>query len=447
MSEAKHDAEPRAQRIERPTADDGMAATSHSTACCGLCALRSGTAPRARKQRAETVFYDSSTARRSLLGALHYCVACPGWAMATSERVVYSRWDMYALSELPAQCCANLCCEREGDWTPPPDPTTFKSPDGAKRGDDDACCACKVPCGRTLDHFDADIIVDASAHQTLCQICRGEGDVVLYRKAGGDLSDPDELFVMTDVVRPFDVFNRMTFELSKINLKDAAAQGVGARMGATVRDHDARVFPAPPFRAATEVVFYDSLAARRTVLGALHNADCCCPPIYKLTSERVLYTEWDYWHLLDEPSCCCAYAARGCTRECCCAIGAADAAVERAKARARAVAVERERGALGRCCAVPVGRTAHFFDLDIVVDVRAHQGCWQLCLNEGSMQFGRLQGGDASHDAKTHQFFNMHNVPEVFAYFDDFSYELSQLDLSNYRGNAMRNDIVAGARL
>ena len=96
---------------------------------------------------------------------------------------------------------------------------------------------------------------------------------------------------------------------------------------------------------------------------------------------------------------------------------------------------------------MPVGRTAHFFDLDIVVDVRAHQGCWQLCLNEGSMQFGRLQGGDASHDAKTHQFFNMHNVPEVFAYFDDFSYELSQLDLSNYRGNAMRNDIVAGARL
>ena len=47
LSEAKHDAEPRAQRIERPTADDGMAATSHSTACCGLCALRSGTAPRA----------------------------------------------------------------------------------------------------------------------------------------------------------------------------------------------------------------------------------------------------------------------------------------------------------------------------------------------------------------------------------------------------------------
>ena len=69
---------------------------------------------------------------------------------------------------------------------------------------------------------------------------------------------------------------------------------------------------------------------------------------------------------------------------------------------------------------------------------------------EGALKAGErffARGGDASHDAKTHQFFNMHNVPAVFAYFDDFSYELSQLDLSNYRGNAMRNDIVAGARL
>ena len=49
------------------------------------------------------------------------------------------------------------------------------------------------PCGRTLDTFDAEIIVDASAHQTCCQICRNEGDLVLYRKAGADLSDGDTL--------------------------------------------------------------------------------------------------------------------------------------------------------------------------------------------------------------------------------------------------------------
>ena len=31
---------------------------------------------------------------------------------------------------------------------------------------------------------------------------------------------------------------------------------------------------------------------------------------------------------------------------------------------------------------------------------------------------------------------------KVFSLFDDFSWELSQLDLKNYRQNAMRNDIA-----
>ena len=97
-----------------------------------------------------------------------------------------------------------------------------------------------MPCGRTLDTFDADIIVDASAHQTLCQICRGEGDLVLYRKAGVDLSDPSEVFVVTDVVKPFDVFNEVTFELSKINLRGATAAALGQRMGATIWNFDVR---------------------------------------------------------------------------------------------------------------------------------------------------------------------------------------------------------------
>ena len=34
---------------------------------------------------------------------------------------------------------------------------------------------------------------------------------MLYRKAGADLSDPSEVFVMPDVVKPFDVFNEVSF--------------------------------------------------------------------------------------------------------------------------------------------------------------------------------------------------------------------------------------------
>ena len=106
---------------------------------------------------------------------------------------------------------------------------------------------------------------------------------------------------MTDVVRPFDVFNEVTFELSKIDLQGATTQALGARMGATVRSFDARMNAdgAPPsafkgWRGEREHVFFDSDSARRTCLGAACNHDVCCPPVYKVTSERVLFTEFDW---------------------------------------------------------------------------------------------------------------------------------------------------------
>ena len=83
-------------------------------------------------------------------------------------------------TKAPGICCA-ACCDcggEDADWLPP-DPVVIRTPD-------EHSGTCSVPCGRTLDTFDAEIIVDASAHQTLCQICRGEGDIVLYRKAAAD---------------------------------------------------------------------------------------------------------------------------------------------------------------------------------------------------------------------------------------------------------------------
>lgn len=126
------------------------------------------------------------------------------------------------------------------------------------------CLDIQVPCGRQVDTFDSDIIVDVSAHQTLCQVCRGEGDVVLYRKAGADLSDSSHTFVMPDVVLPFDVFSDLTFELSKINLRGATADALGRRMGARIWDLDARAPHGMEARSAwrgdQEVVHYDSQA-------------------------------------------------------------------------------------------------------------------------------------------------------------------------------------------
>jgi hypothetical protein len=70
-----------------------------------------------------------------------------------------------------------------------------------------------LPFGPQLDSYDAQIISDVSAHQTLLQMCRGEGDIVIHRLQGGDLSDGNEIQVMSDVPEVFNVFSAMTFEL------------------------------------------------------------------------------------------------------------------------------------------------------------------------------------------------------------------------------------------
>merc|ERR1712224_758091 len=87
----------------------------------------------------------------------------------------------------------------------------------------------------------------------------------------------------------------------------------------------------------------------------------------------------------------------------------------------------------GRNCVCPTGRSAFFFDIDILVDIGAHQRCVQVCLNEGDLLIHRLEGADEDNDD---QIFVVKNVPEVFSLFDDFSCQLSQMDLSHYRQSA-----------
>jgi hypothetical protein len=147
--------------------------------------------PRMLRNRNENVFYNSAKAKRSLCGIWHYGVSCPGWNKLTDKRFVYSRWE----------------------WSKCP------------------CLGINYPSGRELDTFDSDIVVDMSAHQSCLQICRGEGDLVVFRLEGGDLSDSDEVFYVTDVPNVFEVYSKLTFELSKMNLRDAASMGLGTRMG------------------------------------------------------------------------------------------------------------------------------------------------------------------------------------------------------------------------
>ena len=168
------------------------------------------------------------------------------------------------------------------------------------------------------------------------------------------------------------------------------------------------------------------------------------PSRYKITSERVVFTDWEYWYPCDSPSTlCCAplYCARGVARECCCALGSSVHAYDRVVARRAAAAAARDTKRSCACCALPVGRSAEYFDLDIVLDIQAHQSCFQLCVNEGDLKFGRLQGADASNDSAAEAFFVLKNAPEAFGLFDDLSFEFSKLDLTAFRRGALVNDM------
>ena len=122
--------------MERPPPSSGFS-------CFGCCAGDAPAHATRYKGRDERVFYDSARAKRSLAGRLHHCMACPGWSKATSERVVYSRWNLVPLCKLPSvmagQCCGCCCCApAEADWLPPPDPARIQTASTPSGGDD--CC-------------------------------------------------------------------------------------------------------------------------------------------------------------------------------------------------------------------------------------------------------------------------------------------------------------------
>ena len=159
--------------------------------------------------------------RRSLAASVHACV--------------------HALSQL---CILPVCRSVVTAWTPTPShpPQGWNKVTNLRvaysRWEKTSCLGVECLNGRQLDTFDTDIIVDLSAHQTILQICRGEGDVIIHRLQG-DVSDTSPTFVLSDVPSLFDVFQELTFDLAQVNLKELARKGLGKRMGAVVWDRPA----------------------------------------------------------------------------------------------------------------------------------------------------------------------------------------------------------------
>ena len=259
----------------------------------------------------------------------------------------------------------------------------------------------------------------------------------------------------SDVPDVYSVFGGLSLELAKLNLRDAAALGLGNRMGATVHDHDTRfgmLGNDENGNAMGEHIFYDSVTAKRTLLGGCCHSDCFFPPVYKITSERIMYVEWDVWHPCDDwfVSCLCwpKYCLSATMRDLCCGMGSGNDENSKAalKRRQENIEMEKKRMICNRWCVIPIGRTANFIDIDLVADVGAHQRLTQLVVNEGDLLL-HLLPGDASMNSEKKEgedfvTFKVKGVPEVFSAFDDLSYDLSLMNLKNYRQNAVSKQMM-----
>ena len=144
----------------------------------------------------ELVFYDSSTADRGVCGAIANNPCCMGhYYKFTSERVVHSEWSMV---EWPCDHCYGMCC-------------------------------CHIPCGRTVDFFDADLIVDVQAKQDLMQLCRNEGNLIVHRLRGDQDKSQTE-YVIRDVPEVYTLFDDLSYDLARLDLSAYAENAIGHQM-------------------------------------------------------------------------------------------------------------------------------------------------------------------------------------------------------------------------
>ena len=133
----------------------------------------------------------------------------------TAERVLHSQWDRV---DWP---CDN-CYGNPSSENPNPNHNCVSESSG--------CCCCKLPFGRTLDFFDTDLIVDVQAKQDLLQLCRNEGNLLVYRLSG-DQSDKKTVYTIADVPEVYTLFDDLSYDLARLDLKAYAENAVGQQMG------------------------------------------------------------------------------------------------------------------------------------------------------------------------------------------------------------------------
>ena len=64
----------------------------------------------------------------------------------------------------------------------------------------------------------------------MCQLCCNEGDLLVHRIAGGDYDNQNQIFRVKSVPEVYTLFDDLSYEISKLELKAYAQSAVGQRM-------------------------------------------------------------------------------------------------------------------------------------------------------------------------------------------------------------------------
>lgn len=135
--------------------------------------------------RDEQILFDSSKVQRSLCGSCHYNISnccCSNYIKVTSKRVVYTTWN-----KVPCPC------------------------------DIFGLCGPIVPVGKRMSQFDTVVIRDIDAKQDCFQMFTDEGDIVIYKVTGTDVSDGPNITIR-DVPNIFPMFDELSYHLANLHL-------------------------------------------------------------------------------------------------------------------------------------------------------------------------------------------------------------------------------------
>ena len=135
--------------------------------------------------RDEEILFDSSKVQRGCIGQCHHNAVnccCSNYIKITSKRVMFTVWN-----KIPCPC--DVC----------------------------GICGPIIPVGKRISQFDTVVIRDIDAKQDCLQMFTDEGDIIIYKIEGTDVSHSPTLKIR-DVPNIFPMFDDLSYHLTNLHL-------------------------------------------------------------------------------------------------------------------------------------------------------------------------------------------------------------------------------------